>query len=48
VSLTKRSSGLVTHAFESGQPRSEQKQYSAVLLFFDLLVAGSENAGWGH
>ncbi len=39
---------LVVQAFESGQSSLEQKNYSAALLYFDLFVAGAENAAWGH
>ena len=46
--LRRALSGLVVQAFESGQSGLEQKKYTAALLFFDLIVAGSENPGWGH
>jgi dienelactone hydrolase len=39
---------LVVQAFESGQSSLERKNYSAALLYFDLFVAGAENAAWGH
>ena len=39
---------IVVQAFESGQSSLEQKNYSAALLYFDLFVAGAENATWGH
>jgi predicted esterase len=48
LALRRALSGLVIQAFESGQSSLEQKKYSAALLFFDLMVAGSENSGWGH
>ena len=41
-------SGLVIQAFEAGQSSMDQKKYDAALHFFDLVVAGSQNQGWGH
>jgi len=41
-------SGLVIQAFEAGQSSMDQKKYDAALHFFDLVVAGSKNQGWGH
>ena len=41
-------SGLVIEAFEAGQSSMDQKKYDVALHFFDLVVAGSQNQGWGH
>jgi predicted esterase len=41
-------SGLVIQAFEAGQSSMDQKKYDVALHFFDLVVAGSHNQGWGH
>ena len=40
--------GLAIQAFESGQLSMKQKQYDVAQRFFDLAIAGSQNAGWAH
>ena len=41
-------SGLVAQALEAGQFAMGRKRYDVALHLFDLMVAGSDNPGWGH